>query len=318
MWFGMRVAMRAGVTALVGVFLSLSAAEASAEWRITNDHWSAVDEAGFGAFDQAFGESDCKTPEACFESDRNPYRDSDPKSMVLDGDCADFVYQLRGYYAWKNGLPFAHALAITPREGSVGDLRFNAKGNMIVARRNVLAWRPGFNPAEMLSTIGDHVSSATFRVSHEFDQGFNASDFYSPKIQRSSIKPGTVIYDINAHVAIVYRVDPDGTVHYVDSHPDRTLSRSTFGPHFPREEAQLGSGFKNFRPLKLVDYTKEADGSLSNGKFQYVPNDEIQDYSPEQYYGTEGGDPAAWKTAKFVVNGTDVGFYDYVRLMLAN
>lgn len=309
--------MRCGWMALAAGILFAGSLEANAEWKITKDHWSAEDEIGFGQFVQALGESDCKTPEECFESDRNPYRASDPKSMVLDGDCADFVYQLRGYYAWKNGLPFAHALALSPREGSVGDLRFNANGNTIVARRFILAWRPGFNPAEMLSSLGDHVSSATFRVSPEDDRGFGASDFYSPRITRDSIKPGTVIYDINAHVAIVYKVDPDGSIHYVDSHPDRSLSRSTFGRQFPRDNPQLGSGFKNFRPLKLIDYKTTPDGALTDGKFVFATNAEISDYSREQYDGPEGLAGGDWKAAKFVIDGADIGFYDYVRVKLA-
>jgi hypothetical protein len=307
--------MRAIVAALVAAFFI--ACPAWAEWKITKDHWSQDDEAGFSRFVQAIGESTCSTPKECFRDASNPYRDSDPPNLTLDGDCADFVYQLRGYYAWKNGLPFGHALAISPREGSAGDMRWNAKGNKIVARRGVLTWRPGFDPAQMLSQLGDHVSSAMFRVAPEFDRGFGTSDFYSPKIAKGSIRPGTAIYDINAHVAIVFRVDPDGTVHYMDSHIDRTLTRGTFGPHIPRDEAQLGSGFKNFRPLKLVDYTKETDGSLSNGKFVYATNEEIPDYSTEQYLGNIENPSGDWKAAKFVVDDTDVGFYDFVRLQLS-
>jgi hypothetical protein len=308
--------MRAIVAALAAAFVI--AGPAKAEWKITKDHWNAADESGFSQFVQAIGESDCSTPKECFRDSSNPYRGSDPADLTLDGDCADFVYQLRGYYAWKNGLPFAHALAISPQEGSAGDMRWNAKGNKIVARRGVLSWRPGFNPAEMLSQLGDHVSSAMFRVAPEFDRGFNASDFYSPKIAKGSIRPGTAIYDINAHVMIVFRVDLDGTVHYMDSHIDRTLTRSTFGPHVPRDQPQLGSGFKNFRPLKLVDYETAADGSLTHGKFVFSTNDEIADYSTEQYHGPEPDPSTDWKAAKFVVDGTDVGFYEFVRRRLSD
>jgi hypothetical protein len=179
--------MRAIVTALVAAFFICGPAQA--EWKITKDHWGEADEAGFSQFVQGIGESACSAPKECFRDPSNPYRDSDPKELLLDGDCADFVYQLRAYYAWKNGLPFAHALAISPQEGSAGDMRWNAHGNKIVARRGVLSWRPGFDAAEMLSQLGDHVSSAMFRVAPEFDRGFNASDFYSPKIQRGSIPP---------------------------------------------------------------------------------------------------------------------------------
>ena len=309
--------MRAIVAALVSAFVFGGLSEASAEWKITKDHWSQEDEEGFSRFVEAIGESDCQTPKECFKDASNPYRDSDPGDLLLDGDCADFVYQLRGYYAWKNGLPFAHSLALSPQEGSAGDMRFNANGNKIVAWRGFLSWRPGFNAAEMLNQLGDHVSSATFRVAPNSDRGFGVSDFYTPKIARGSIRPGTAIYDINGHVAIVYKIEFDGQVRYMDSHIDRTLSRSIFGRQFPRDAPQLGSGFKNFRPLKLVGYARADDGSLTNGQFAFSTNAEIPDFSQEQYFGNDPALQADWKAAKFLIGGVDVGFYEFVRRQLS-
>src|SRR5262249_47008374 len=145
---------------------------------------------------------------------------------------------------------------------------------------------------------------------------FSASDFYSPKIERAGVRPGTVIYDTNGHVVYVFKVDGDGTIHYVDSNPDREVTRGTYGPQFPRTGPALGAGFRNFRPIKLVDYTKAADGSLVNGRFVLAANSELPEYSAEQYYGTEASAGSDWKNAKFTVAGKSLGFYDYVRAKL--
>lgn len=309
--------MRAIFAALVGIFAATASAQADTSWKITKDHWDAQDEVGFGKFVAGFGESKCSTPYSCFRSAANPYRFTDPPELVLSGDCADFIYQMRWYYAWKNGLPFSHALAVTPRTGSMGDLRFNAKGNMVVARR-ILAWYEEFNPVSALIDIGSRVSTANFRVSPEFDRGFTASDFYSPRIDKTSITPGTVVYDINGHVVFVYKVTPDGKIHYVDSNPDRSVTRGVFGRQVPRDDMGLGSGFHKFRPVKLVGYTKAADGSLVGGTFVMATNAEIPDYSIEQYFGTEPNPARNWKTAKFLVNGNDLDFYAFVQAKLSD
>ena len=87
--------MRVFLAALVCVGFAASPAAASGTWKITKDHWDASDEEGFGKFVAGFGESDCKDPASCFKSAANPYRDTDPPELKMDGDCADFVYQLR-------------------------------------------------------------------------------------------------------------------------------------------------------------------------------------------------------------------------------
>lgn len=303
--------MRVVVAGFLGAWIALGAAVA-ADWKITKDHWDPSDEDRFGQFVAGFGESDCVTPDACFKSPANPYRDSDPPELVMDGDCADFVYQLRAYFAWKNGLPFSYSLFVISRAGPVEDLRFSDAGNMIVSRLQ-LEWQPQADPVKLLSDLRGTVSTAMFRVEHTYDRGFSASDFYSPKIEKGAIRPGSVIYDPFGHVVYVYKVLSDGTVRTVDSNPDRQVTRSSFGAQYPREPPKLGSGFRNFRPIKLVDYTTSADGALVDGRFVLSANDEIADYSPEQYFGSEPNPGNDWQAAKFAVAGKSLGFYDYVR-----
>ena len=49
-------------------------------------------------------------------------------------------------------------------------------------------------------------------------------DFYPEKIAKGAIRPGTVIYDPNGHVAVVYSVDDDGRIRFIDTHPDNLLA----------------------------------------------------------------------------------------------
>lgn len=292
------------------------AAEMSRTWTITKDHWSADDEKRFGEFVIGFGNHDCKDPAACFKSTANPYRHTDPPNLRMDGDCADFIYQLRAYFAWKNGLPFSYSLYVASRSGPAEDLRFSNGGNMVVARLQ-LEWQQDSDPVKLLLDLRGTVSTAMFRVEHTYDVGFSASDFYSPKIERGAIRPGTLIYDPYGHVVYVFKVDADGTIHYVDSNPDREVTRGTFGPQFPRTAPAIGAGFWNWRPIKLVDYVKTEDGALVNGRFILASNAEIPDYSPEQYYGNSANEARDWKNAKFLHAGKPLGYYDYVKAKLA-
>jgi hypothetical protein len=314
---GVRV-MRVVLAALVSLVIATGSAAASGTWKITKDHWEASDEEGFGKFVAGFGESDCKDPASCFKSTANPYRDSDPPELKMDGDCADFIYQLRAYYAWKNGLPFSYELYTIPRTWKKSDDdRFSDAGNMVMARLQV-EWQADADPVHLLRDLRGIVSTASFRIEDTFDRGYQASDFYSPKIQRGSIKPGSVIYDPFGHVVYVYKVDDDGTIHYVDSNPDRQVTRGTFGSQFMRDDPKFGSGFRNFRPIKLVEYQTAPDGSLINGHFVLAANSEIPDYSAEQYYGNPPSPDHNWKNAQFKAGGKTVDFYNWVKLSLAD
>lgn len=296
---------------------STSTAATTSPWKITKDHWDASDETRFGEFVAGFGEHDCKDPAACFKSTANPYRDTDPPSLKMDGDCADFIYQLRAYFAWKNGLPFSYPLYVMSRSGPTPDFRFSDAGNQVVARLQ-LAWQQNTDPAKLLLDIRGTVSTAMFRIEHTFDSGYSASDFYSPKLSRGALRPGSIIYDAFGHVVYVFKIDSDGTIHYVDSNPDREVTRGTFGSQFPRTAPALGGGFWNWRPMKLVDYTKAEDGSLINGRFVVAPNAELGDYSSEQYYGTEPNETKDWMKARFRFKKKELNFYEYVKARLGS
>jgi hypothetical protein len=290
------------LTLTLMLFLSsLPAAWAGEAWRITKPEWTEADEQGYADFVQRIGESKCDTPDDCINSSANPYRATDGRGINFNADCADLVYMLRAYYAWKNGLPFTYATGVYTRGG--GDVRFSQKGNRIAGRRNITGGESG---RAVIYAIRDAVSSATYRVGPDADEK-PLTDLYPPKVQPGSIRPGTAIYDVNGHVAIVYKVDEVGRIYYMDAHPDFTLTRSVFGPQFGRDLPSLGAGFKNFRPIRF-----------EKGRYTLARNSEIADYSAEQYFGNVNPDPQAdWRKARFAYNGLEMGFYEYARTSMA-
>ena len=281
-------------------------------WRITKDHWSAADEKGFGQFVQALGNTDCSSSESCLRNPANPYRKLDPEGMDIDTDCAKWPYLLRAYYAWHNGLPFSFVSAVS---GEGGDLRFTKTSNRAVSRHDVIDGGGGIDGPQALRGLMASVFSGTYRIDASETHGV-LSDFYSPAIQPGSIRAGTIIYDVNGHVGIVYKVDEDGRIYYMDAHPDFSISRSVYGAQFGQSPMQLGGGLKNWRPFKLVGAHRDAAGNLLGGHMAYAENDQIADFSLVQYTGTDGVAKDPLK-AKFSYNGIDLGFYEYVRVAVS-
>jgi hypothetical protein len=288
-------------------------ADAAGAWRIVKDHWSDADEAGFGRFVTALGESNCSSSESCLRDAANPYRKTDQRFLDIDVDCAKWPYLLRAYYAWKNGLPFSYVDGVS---GEGGDLRFTKTANRATSRHSLIDSGGGIDaPHAILSMLGT-VFSGTYRTDAGETRG-TLSDFYSPKLQPGTIHPGSLIYDVNGHVAIAYKVDDDGRIFYMDAHPDFTITRSVYGAQFGQSPARLGGGLKNWRPFKLVGYHKDAAGHLLGGHYAYAENDQIADFSLVQYVGTEPNPKEDVKKARFSYNGAELGFYEYVRVAVS-
>ncbi len=282
-------------------------------WEVYKESWSAEDEAGYSAFVQAIGRSQCDSLESCLKSDANPYRS--PVDPTLRGDCADMAYVLRAYYAWKNGLPFSYqksmALAKTRRE----DIRYSTKGNVVAERRQILNSVADARP--FLRRIGWEVSTAMFRTHPVTGGGRSHDDFYPVKISRETVRPGVIAYDIFGHVGIVYDVMDDGRVKVVASHPDNSVSRSTYGPNFMRSAPALGAGLKAWRPIRVDGAERAADGSLEGGALKAAPNEAIPGFSMEQYVGNVPAASGVWHEGAFQHEGRTLRYYDYVRRALA-
>ena len=308
----MRAALLAGAMMAIAIW-DPSAHAATPLWHVTKTEWTDADEKGFGDFVRGIAESDCSTTIECLKGPANPYRDSDPEQLAFIADCADFPYMLRAYYAWKNGLPFTYINEIS---GAGADIRFSHGANRPLARRNIGDNGAGVNALDVLTDIHMHVSSATYRMDAAAEDG-SKLDFYSPKIRPGAIHPGTVIYDINGHVTTVYKIDPDGRVYYVDASPDHLVTRHMYGAQFGQSQAELGGGFKNWRPITLVGARKASDGNLIGGHIVLAPNAEIDDFSLEQYQGNVPGETADGVGAFFQYNTVPLSLYEYVRVSLS-
>jgi hypothetical protein len=299
--------MRAFLAALILLLgcATAQAAPSNHSWRITKDHWDASDEAGYGAFLTALGDSGCSSSQSCLRDSANPYRGSDGRFLDIDVDCAKLPYLLRAYYAWKNGLPFSYV-------DGVSGSRFGHASNRIVSRAGVIDHGGGIDGASVIRAMMDNIYSGTFRTDAGNDSAIPA-DFYSPALQPGSIRPGTVIYDTNAHVGIVYRVDGSGRIYYMDAHPDFTITHSVYGPQFGQSPASLGGGLKNWRPLRLEGGQLQG-GALVGGHYAFARNGQIGDFSLVQYLGTG---PQRNEGPSWSYNGARLGYYEYARVAVS-
>jgi hypothetical protein len=170
---------------------------------------------------------------------------------------------------------------------------------------------------ELLDQVRDDVSSATYRIHPDLDDP--APDMYSPAINAKAIRPGTMIYDPNGHVGTVYLIDPDGSIHYIDAHPDNALTRGFYDQRFVRARPGMGAGFKNWRPMMLVGATRRADGVYVGGHVVLPKNKDIADFSDEQFFGNgpRPADDTLWGEGGFKLGGEYLDYYDYVRAALA-
>lgn len=306
------------VICLFALFLWALPADAGVmtSWRITKDHWDEADEKGWQDFVTRLGAEDCWTIDACIKSPANPYRHTDPKVTFLV-DCADVPYFLRAYYAWKNGLPFAWQSAMQSNDGPGGDIRYSSSGNRVVGRSSVPATAQGVPAISLLYQIVNTVSTAMFRHDATSDSATMFTDMYSPRLDREAIRPGTVAYDVNGHVAMVWKVEESGRILIFSSHPDHTLDRTFVGREFLRTGPELGSIFQNWRPIRLVGAKRLANGALVGGRITGTPNSEIPEFSLEQYTGNPPTNPSLWALANFVKDSERMDFYTYLRARLS-
>lgn len=284
------------------------------QWKVTKLKWSSADEDAYGEFIRRIGDSTCKTTHECLTSPAaNPaYHAMNPSGLQFFADCADLPFVLRAYFAWMNGLPFSFstAMASHPR---IGPGKAISSAFQVVGRYHIVP--PGPDPRQVLTEVL-RVSTLHFRVPASY-QGQMLADHYPVDITRASVKAGTVIFDALGHVAIVYKVDDEGVIHYIDAHPDNSLTRSVFGSDIERSGPNSGAGFLRWRPQTLVGARKGKDGLLHGGLVMLARNEQLPDWSDAQYYGTASTRPSDWRKARFDVDGEEIDYYAYVRLRLA-
>ncbi|MBV1699275.1 MAG: hypothetical protein KGQ47_13115 [Hyphomicrobiales bacterium] len=202
-------------------------------------------------------------------------RGEDNARMALRPDCADLVYFLRAYFAYKMGLPFGYGKCSRGKPPRCYGWFTNV---------NPDPSRPGQNASfgEYLRVVADAVQSGAVRVRANDDN----TDFYTVPLTQETLRPGTVYADPYGHVMMLVRRVPEqggaaGVFLSVDGEPDGTVARKRFwrGNFLFAHEPSLGSpGFKRFRPI-----VREANGGLrrlTNAEIAKDPN--YGDFSLEQ------------------------------------
>ena len=333
-------------------FLQCLPKQPNTPWVVMKDQWSDEDELNWQKFVKSIGQSNCTSLDTCLISSANPYRDQMDLDATQFADCADLPMYLRTYFAYKNKLPMSMVLSYTPAgitpdqqvsiearrqkaietdkleefEKQIKDIRYSINGNRPTDRYSIPqadgARRTFF---QAIDIVHDRVSSGSYRM-FRTDSSI-LPDFYSPSINRNSIKVGTVLYKPTGHLAVVYDVTPDGDVKYVEAHPDNSVNRGTFDREYMQSNPFHGGGFKNWRPFKVIAAKpgpsgeelppkRNADGSIAAGKLKFMKDEEIPDYSAEQYYGNQPSKDWDWKKGKFIVKGREVNYFDFIRSRL--
>lgn len=256
-------------------------------WQLRRNFWTEEDEKVYGDFVAAIGASRHNNLNRFIKDAKaNPLYGDEDNKFNLSPDCADLPYVIRAYVAYKLRLPFAYVSAIA---GRGGDQRYS-RGNRPVEFKD----QDYFSSPQQLFSRVILVNSGYFRMAADVE----GSDYYPVRVQRESIKPGTIYYDPDGHIAMVSQVFDDGRIRMISAHPDRSISKPWFGNKFTKGTAANGGGFKRWRPIR---YT-------SDGKILKTLNHNIVDYSADDQYQ---------KT--FSARGrTGLSYYDFVRTRLSS
>lgn len=276
----------------------------SLRWEIHNLTWENKHELAYQEFVHTLGigrkKGHCKTTDQCLRSPiANPlYHKMNPSRLKsIFSDCADLPFILRAYFSWMNDLPFSYPtdmVAAKTLSRKTKDIRYSKFGNIITAKKHI---RYGDNINRILQDVTDTISTASFRTNaSKNDFGNLFRDTYPVDIDRKSIVPGTVLYDPNGHVAVVYDVTATGKILLIDAHPDNSLSAITYGEKFSRTSEKIGGGFSNFRPFSI-------NGNIITSK----KNVDLPGYSLIQF-----------QKGPFIYKGQEYPFYEYVRRRLAD
>ena len=225
----------------------------------------------------------------------------DEVAMVLRPDCADLVYFLRAYFAFKMGLPFGYS---TCSRGGGGKppkcyawVSIQSAGAPAAGKEPAEVATTSTTPAESeppkqlglaqtfgryLHTVGDVVQSGSVRTLANDDN----TDFYTVPLTQETLRPGTVYADPYGHVMVLVRRvaqsgGAPGVFLAVDGEPDGTVARKRFwrGNFLFAHEPTLGSpGFKRFRPI-----VREQSGGLRRlTNAEIAKNPDYGDFSLQQ------------------------------------
>jgi hypothetical protein len=319
---------------------------------ITQPSWTPVIEDQFSAFVAKFGAGVKARPMHLLnfymhDANTNQFVNSnpDPAGVYYYSDCADLPYFLRSYFAYKMGLPMAIAadavMNMQPfaSQSAAGYDTWSAThpdrtdvspyGNTLTRRAaSNIPPRPGAekNFINYWSTLMDVGSTRTFMVS-PFTPNYNLSDVYPVKIDRSGIRPGTLIHS-DGHMLIVTSIHSNGDIELIDAHPDNSLQFKTLDPSkLMRDRPDRAYGFFRFRPAQAVggQWITGSNGqpALYGAKIVTATDQELYAagvWSVEQWMGPGANiapgqpvDPTQWKKGF-----AQVGFFDFLRAQMSS
>jgi hypothetical protein len=193
-------------------------------------------------------------------------------------DCADAVYFLRAYFAFKMGLPFGYSQC--SRGGNGKPPKCVAWFNILNAEASKQGLAASF--AHYLPVIGDAVQSGNGRTAAADDN----TDLYTVPLSQETLRPGTVYADPYGHILMLVRRVPQvngapGVFLAVDAEPDGSVTRKRFWRGnflFVHDPSLAGPGFKRFRPV-----VKESNGTLRRLTNAEIAKDpDYGDFSLEQ------------------------------------
>jgi hypothetical protein len=191
------------------------------------------------------------------------WEDAGEHALELTPDCADLPYFLRAYYSWKRRLPFGFHRCSRGKPGR-GPSCFSS---WAVNHQPDLkgSWRDGSEPftgADLLQrffsrTLAWGVHTGNGRVALANPD----NDFYPVRLDRRSLRPGSVYADPYGHILVLTQFVPakegrPGVLFAVDGQPDASITRKRFweGNFLWNPDPKLGgSGFKAFRPFDWTD-----------------------------------------------------------------
>ena len=225
----------------------------------------------------------------------------DDLAMTFRPDCADFVYFLRAYFAFKMGLPFGYSTCSRGGNGSppkcygwASILSSGVQQQPVPAAERTGSATAPVTPAtpqsrglatsfnRYLPVVGNAVQSGAVRTLANDDN----TDFYTVPLTQQTLRPGTVYADPYGHVLMLVRRVPEaegaaGVFLAVDAEPDGSVTRKRFwrGNFLFVHDPTLGSpGFKHFRPI-----VREANGALRRlTNAEIAKNPQYADFSLEQ------------------------------------
>jgi hypothetical protein len=253
--------------------------------------WDEAAEQEFSAFVQAIGVAREKRGFKLYQGLKdptvNPLFTEEDKELDLMVDCANLPYFVRVYFAYKTHRPFSF-------QSNKGK-RYK-EGNRPEEFGDFSQYK---DFTSLASATLSAVSSAHFRM----HAGLEGTDTYPIDIDSESLVPGTVYYDPNGHVALVYRVDRDtGDVYMLDGHPDGTMSKKVWGASYAVGTARFGGGFKAWRHYR-IDVLDPQKGSF---RITRALNRESRHYS----------DTAQYK-GMYWVGEFDMTYHEWVRAMIS-